>query len=146
MKLFLILTLVTPFCGAAKFYIPNFKTNWHHAHEFCHSLGMALVSIESQEKQEQLVKFIQTTDKLDESVRFWLGASDLAQSGTFTWFASSRQMTYQHWARNEPNRKDGEHCIELWNPHYDWGWNDNVCDYLDYPICESVEQPCISEF
>ncbi|XP_055586236.1 CD209 antigen-like protein E [Uranotaenia lowii] len=145
----LLFLLVLHLTFGAKYYVPNLRANWHKAHEFCTSLGMALVSVESNEKHQDLIGFIQTTDKLSNLTRYWLGASDLAEPKTFTWLHNSRQLTFQNWARSEPNNLEGEHCVEMLYQRYakyTWGWNDNDCTFAAYPICETVTKDCVDTF
>ncbi|XP_062550755.1 low affinity immunoglobulin epsilon Fc receptor-like [Armigeres subalbatus] len=134
---------------AKRFFIPNFKTNWHKAHEFCISLEMSLVSVESQNDHNELVKFTKRTDKFSNASRFWIGASDLAEEGVYTWVSSSRLVTFTNWAEGEPNNgNQSEHCIEMIHNTYVnriWQWNDIDCrGFQAYFVCE--DRTCISEF
>uniref|UniRef100_A0A8D8MYB1 Macrophage mannose receptor 1 n=1 Tax=Culex pipiens TaxID=7175 RepID=A0A8D8MYB1_CULPI len=138
--------------GEKKYHIPVIKANWFKAVEFCHSLGMQLVTIDSREENDALAKFIQSTDKFNElKNEFWIGGSDLSEEGTFSWLGTGKLVTYANWSVNEPNNYHGiEDCMQLvYTPMYGqlWTWNDNICKKGHfYFICESVPKECIEEF
>ncbi|XP_055623620.1 perlucin-like protein [Toxorhynchites rutilus septentrionalis] len=150
-RLLMLLFIAQAVLGVKKYFIPNIAANWHKAQEFCISLGMTLVSVESLAEHEALVKFIKQSDKFSNATRFWLGGSDLAKEGTYTWVSSARFFTFQNWADGEPNNgNDTEHCIEMIHNIYVnrvWQWNDINCRTFEaYFICESVDSQCIQNF
>jgi hypothetical protein len=58
----------------------------------------------------------------------WLGASDAAVEGTWTWI-TGEPFVYSNWNSGEPNNSDGvEHYLE-WNSG---GWNDNNSTGREY--------------
>ncbi|XP_055597100.1 C-type lectin 37Da-like [Uranotaenia lowii] len=133
-----------------KFYIPSHRTNWFKAVEFCSSVGMKLASIESRAENDEIAKFVQTTDKFnDVGCAFWIGGSDLGEEGSFTWIGTGRLVTFSHWSPGEPNNANQtEHCMQLvYIPRFNqkWTWNDNGCTNRHmFFICEGTE--CVSEF
>ncbi|XP_001647954.2 C-type lectin 37Da [Aedes aegypti] len=134
-----------------KFYIPSIRANWFKANEFCNSLKMRLVAIRSQEDNDAVARYVRTTSKFTDNCSFWIGASDLADEGTFVWVATGEEVTYTNWRENEPNNEGGnEDCIQLaYIPalNYHWSWNDNTCAGQSlYFICESVECDCVQPF
>ncbi|XP_053687357.1 C-type lectin 37Da-like [Sabethes cyaneus] len=135
-----------------KYYIPNIKVNWHKANEFCNSIGMQLVAIQSQEKNDAVAAFVKSTDKFDNDVCvFWIGGTDLAEEGVFSWTATGKLVTYENWSLGEPNNTNGtEDCMQLvYIPKFKqyWSWNDNNCKtHRYYFICENNELECISQF
>ncbi|XP_055599074.1 CD209 antigen-like protein 2 [Uranotaenia lowii] len=150
MRSLFIIALVLPLVFGAKFFIPNIKANWHKAHEFCHSLGMTILTVETRAKHEEVINFVkESDDKLSNLTRYWIGASDLAEDRSFTWVTNGRMLTFNNWARGEPNGIDGkEACVEmLYQKHakYTWGWNDNKCSFNTFFICEE-KASCISPF
>uniref|UniRef100_A0A1W7R8M8 Putative salivary c-type lectin n=1 Tax=Aedes albopictus TaxID=7160 RepID=A0A1W7R8M8_AEDAL len=149
MKLVVILVALLPFTvQAKKYFIPNFKANWHKALEFCISLDMNLVTVESRQEHDDLVKFVQKTDKFSNATRFWLGASDLAEEGVYTWVLNSRLATFTNWAEGEPTGNDSENCVEMIHNTYVnrvWTWNDIDCrGFQAYFICE--DRQSIAQF
>ncbi|XP_039429135.1 lectin subunit alpha-like [Culex pipiens pallens] len=147
----LLLLIVQLVIGVKRYFIPNLKANWYKASEFCNSQDMALASVESVEKHQSLVKFIESTDKFSNASRFWLGGSDLAEEGTFVWAPTGRLVTFAAWAENEPNNVNGtENCIEIIHNTYvniRWQWNDHDCrGFTTYFVCESVTDRCIEPF
>ncbi|XP_055530926.1 lectin subunit alpha-like [Wyeomyia smithii] len=127
------------------------RANWHKANEFCTTLGMVFVSMKSQVEHNELIRFVEKMDKFSNATRFWIGASDLAEEGTYTWVSSGQLLTFSNWADNEPNNENhAEHCIEIILNIYVnrvWQWNDNECrNPREYFICEGVDKHCIENF
>ncbi|XP_062544313.1 perlucin-like protein [Armigeres subalbatus] len=147
---FALLVLLPVAIQAKKFFIPNLKANWHKAHEFCTSLDMNMVSVESQQDHDDLVQFIKGTDKFSDATRFWIGASDLAEEGVYTWISNAKLMTFTNWAEGEPTNNDSENCVEMIHNTYVkriWTWNDIDCrGYRAYFICEERRGQNIAEF
>ncbi|XP_055625172.1 C-type lectin 37Da-like [Toxorhynchites rutilus septentrionalis] len=138
--------------SSKQYQIPNLRGNWFKAFEFCRSIGMQLVTIRSRAENDAVAKYIQSTDKYnDVSSSFWLGGSDLAEEGTFSWMPTGQLVTFSNWSPGEPNNAfQTEHCIQLvYIPRFEqrWTWNDNNCttSYM-YFICETASQDCIKEF
>nr|XP_029734582.1 C-type lectin BfL-2-like [Aedes albopictus] len=86
---------------------------------------MRLASIENKAKSDAIEKFVRGSDKFANVSRLWIGASDLAEEGTFTWIHNGDFLAYTHWNEREPNNKDREeHCVELTHHTGTWFWND----------------------
>ncbi|XP_058456749.1 C-type lectin 37Da-like [Malaya genurostris] len=150
-KVIILFILAHLVLGAKRYCIPDIKANWFKAHEFCTTLGMELISIESQAEHNALIKFIRSTDKFSNATRFWIGASDLAEEGIYTWISSGRLVTFTNWAANEPNNiNNTEHCIEIIHNIYInqvWQWNDMECrNEIAYFVCESEDIQCVDNF
>ncbi|KXJ70894.1 hypothetical protein RP20_CCG022151 [Aedes albopictus] len=109
---------------------------------------MNLVTVESRQDHDDLVKFVQKTDKFSNATRFWLGASDLAEEGVYTWVLNSRLATFTNWAEGEPTGNDSENCVEMIHNTYVnrvWTWNDIDCrGFQAYFICE--DRQSIAQF
>ncbi|XP_065074019.1 C-type lectin 37Da-like [Ochlerotatus camptorhynchus] len=152
MKLLNVLLILVPFVmGTKRYFIPNIKANWYKAHEFCITLGMEMVSVHTRQDHNELVKYIERSDKFSNATRFWLGASDLAEEGVYTWVSSGRLVTFTNWAENEPNDVNNtEHCIEIIHNTYVnrlWEWNDIECrQFQAYFVCESGNRQCVEQF
>lgn len=104
-------------------------------------MDQRLATIESKAENDAIIEFVKNSDKYGDWIRFWIGGSDLAEEGTFTWTSSNKRLTYADWGPNEPNNKDGnENCMELFhNSKWKggiWMWNDNICEFKAYFICE----------
>ncbi|XP_055622027.1 C-type lectin 37Da-like [Toxorhynchites rutilus septentrionalis] len=135
-----------------QYQIPSLRGNWFKAFEFCRSIGMQLATIRSRDENDAIARYIQDTDKYnDVSSTFWIGGSDLAEEGTFSWMPTGRLVTFSNWSPGEPNNAFGsEHCTQLvYIPRFEqrWTWNDNNCtDLYIYFVCETASQDCIKEF
>lgn len=128
------------------------QANWFHAHEFCNSLDMKLVNVPNKAAHDKLVKFIKESDEFSEKARYWLGATDLGEQGSFTWVANGRTATFTNWAKGRPNYTDPlNRCLEMayWpSLSWDWTWDNSNCRKNKfYFICEkSNKQNCKHEF
>ena len=64
-------------------------------------------------------------------VASFIGASDLAKDGEWTWSDGSA-WDYTNWARGEPNGQRRENCGRLEIPNgghnYNGAWNDKPCN------------------
>uniref|UniRef100_A0A1W7R8L6 Putative salivary c-type lectin n=1 Tax=Aedes albopictus TaxID=7160 RepID=A0A1W7R8L6_AEDAL len=129
--------------GERKFLIPNLKINWHKAVEFCITIDMRLASIENKAKSDAIEKFVRESDKFANVSRLWIGASDLAEEGTFTWIHNGDNLAYTHWNEREPNNNDREeNCVELTHHTGTWFWNDMNCEYETFLICQQNDRGC----
>ncbi|XP_029732103.2 perlucin [Aedes albopictus] len=134
-----------------EYEIPSIRANWFKANEFCNSIGMQLVTITNRDENDAVARFVQGSDKFsDVASSFWLGGSDLAEEGTFSWMPNGRLVRYANWSPGEPNNNNGtEHCMQLvYIPRFEqrWTWNDNECrtKYM-YFICESKPRDCVEQ-
>ena len=80
--------------GGHTYLLTPSDLQWPDAEAFAQSLGGHLVTIDNQAEQDQL--FSQFG-----SVAHWIGLSDAAEEGTFTW-ASGEAVTYTNWASGLP--------------------------------------------
>uniref|UniRef100_A0A1S4FT83 Uncharacterized protein n=2 Tax=Aedes aegypti TaxID=7159 RepID=A0A1S4FT83_AEDAE len=142
--LVLLLFVIQLINGDRRFFIPSLKANWYKAVEFCTTLDKRLASIENQAKSDAIAQYVRESDKFANVSRLWIGASDLAEEGVFTWLHNEQLLTYTLWNENEPNNNDKkEHCVELTYHTGKWFWNDMECAYDTYFICEEIERQCL---
>jgi hypothetical protein len=74
--------------------------------------------------------------------RVWIGATDSAQEGIFTWTQNSEVLNFTTWHEGEPSGTDPntgieEDCVVYWNHDGVIGWNDVECGELFDFICEA---------
>ncbi|XP_055597029.1 perlucin-like [Uranotaenia lowii] len=117
--------------------------NWFKASEYCRSIGMRLITINSQEENEELAGFVKQTNKFEaDGCSFWLGGSDLGEEGCYTWSGTGRKVTFANWSPGEPNNmNNAEHCLQLvYIPRFNqsWTWNDIECHKTMYFVCEDT--------
>ncbi|XP_055622026.1 C-type lectin 37Da-like [Toxorhynchites rutilus septentrionalis] len=154
----ILLILVIPFVQngpqipAKKYHIPSIRANWFKAYEFCNSIGMQLVTIRSREENDAVGSFIEGTDKFNPIASFlWIGGSDLAEEGVFSWMATAQLLTFTNFYSGEPsNANGGEDCLHLvYLPSMElrWKWNDNNCknNSLHF-VCENTSLDCVTFF
>ncbi|GAB6032986.1 Fc fragment of IgE, low affinity II, receptor for (CD23) [Chamberlinius hualienensis] len=95
-----------------------------------YSKGAELAHPSTKEKDTQLIDYIKKNFPTV-NASWWLGASDLAEEGTWKWTHDNSKFTFNYWHEGEPsNNKDNENCLSYWTPYYNWKWNDLNCWWL----------------
>ncbi|GAB6032989.1 Fc fragment of IgE, low affinity II, receptor for (CD23) [Chamberlinius hualienensis] len=127
--------LIGSFC----YYFSNTPLNWTDAHASCQSKQADLAHPSTEEKNTQLVNYAKAI--LPRRDFWWLGASDLAMEGSWTWTHDNSRLRFRNWAKEQPdNAKNDEDCLNYWTTE-NWGWNDMSCKELAYYICELKQNP-----
>ncbi|EAT36508.1 AAEL011404-PA [Aedes aegypti] len=141
LKIVLIVLFYQLCCTHAQFnfHIASEATNWFEASEYCHRMSMRLAVVNSEAKHNAVVNAAMATG-LHHSGYFgvWLGATDLAQTGIFTWRETGKRLEFTRWAPGEPSEY-GENCVMMayWpSQGFHWTWNDAYCSSKYYAICE----------
>ncbi|XP_023027360.1 C-type lectin mosGCTL-1 [Leptinotarsa decemlineata] len=121
------------------YYIHVVSTMSHpKARVFCHSLGKALVSIETKAINDKLYQTI--GDKVsNKQASFWTSGEKIGD--IWYWTSNGKPFSFTSWAPGEPNDADGrEHCVEAsYQPDkYHLLWNDLKCDAERYVVCEDL--------
>merc|ERR1719347_713907 len=109
---------------------------WYQAQEYCGTNGGYLAEINTSAEQSLL------SASLSSSGYYWLGLSDLAHHGTYTWQHSYTPPTVTYWGQGEPDGGE-QHCVFLWGGHQ-YQWADYECDKAAsgggkdiFALCES---------
>nr|XP_011419778.3 perlucin-like protein [Crassostrea gigas] len=115
----------------SQYWVGKDLATWHGAEVICSNIGANLVEIESPEEED----FIQSlVFNLTESV--WLGATDIAEEGTWLSAEKNTTLTYENWYPGQPNNNDGnQNCLSLYEP-FNHTWCDEDCSELYQYICE----------
>lgn len=103
--------------------------SWTAAKTFCEAKGAHLATITSQMEQDFVAaNFL--------SVFVWLGATDLAQTGTWRWI-TGEPWGYTNWQAGEPNNQGGvEHYLSTATANL-LQWNDAAdASSTIVPLCE----------
>ena len=93
---------------------------WFAAQEFCGTHGGYLVEINTRAEQSFLSSI------LSSSSYYWLGLSDLAHPGQYTWQHSWLAPSYTNWYAGQPDG-GSQHCVFHWGDHQHQ-WADYLCD------------------
>lgn len=88
-----------------KYYIYENSMTWQEAKEYCENLGGYLVTITSKEEQEFIQNYI--AEKNYSNKRFWIGTTDSAKEGTWTW-VTGEKFSYNNWGKGEPDDLYGQ--------------------------------------
>ena len=79
-------------------YLLTPEISWSEAQNFAQNMGGNLVTINSQQENQWLVKTFVT----EETKFFWIGINDQKREKHFCWI-SGEESNYSKWAKGEPN-------------------------------------------
>nr|QNH72454.1 toxin candidate TRINITY_DN20653_c5_g3_i1.p1 [Ceriantheomorphe brasiliensis] len=114
------------------YYFSTEKKSWDDARQMCLEQHGDLASINTAQQQA----FIDNQLKcLNNDIKFWIGANDKANEGTFVWSDGST-MSYTNWAAGEPNDNTNEDCVEILTKTFQW--NDQQCSDINGYICRKA--------
>ncbi|MPD03236.1 Perlucin-like protein [Portunus trituberculatus] len=115
--------------------------SWHDSRNFCHGLGGELVNLADVQFYSDLILYLESIHM--GKMHFWIGATDIANEGTWVWTdGSATRMGTPFWANygvnndQMPTGGTDQNCAILdTNLHY--YFNDAACEktYI-FPICE----------
>lgn len=116
---------------------PKKQLNWHSAYMFCKRFNMELLTIESDEEQQNIVKFVLDSGLIglmDHS--FWMAGTDVHGRGNWTWMTTGLTLTqYTNWKPGQPdNYQSVNHC--LGTAYDEFTWIDAPCDDEKTFVCE----------
>ena len=117
-------------------WVDNQTKTWFDAEDFCQTQGGHLVSIETKEVNEYLLRQVGVLE-------VWIGATDWNKEGTWEWSDSS-PFIFTDWAPGQPTGQRIENCAQLYNTdQYQQGWNDLHCGSLLNFVCSTSICPGI---
>ncbi|XP_056637528.1 perlucin-like isoform X2 [Diorhabda sublineata] len=131
------------FAGKTYYVDTVFKANFYKSLQFCRQQGMHLLSINSQQENDRIGKFIQ--DNGLGYGHYWTSATNLVGDNEWVWLSTGQNMRYANWYPGEPSGKNSqngsENCVEArhWAHPSGFTWNDIDCLTERYFICESIE-------
>ncbi|XP_017784016.1 PREDICTED: C-type lectin 37Da-like [Nicrophorus vespilloides] len=118
------------------------KLNWFNAALACKRYNMQLVTLDSYSEFQNVKDLIIESVGLNGNMHIWVGGTDLAEEGRFTWINGKAFELALNWAPTQPdNAKKIEHCLEIGYHSYGIKFNDLPCNTLAAFICES-ERVC----
>lgn len=119
-------------------YIP-LAQNWFTAFEICRAEGKQLLTILSEEENDQIAVI---AEKYLPLRAFWLAATDLGHEGSFVWTTSGLKVSYGKFSAGQPdNYNDKEHCLEIsYRVNNTPMWNDIPCGLKNPYFCEEMKQ------
>uniref|UniRef100_UPI003B98816D C-type lectin domain-containing protein n=1 Tax=Takifugu rubripes TaxID=31033 RepID=UPI003B98816D len=110
------------------YYISSVKNTWHLSREYCLQEGADLAIINSRAEQAFLENFKMT---------LWIGLMEQRSERTWRW-VDGTPLTESYWSLGEPNNYEGrqEQCVEQIDREDKKGWNDLVCEFSNFYMCE----------
>jgi hypothetical protein len=108
-------------------------SDWEKAQRACSSAGGTLAVVETAAENQGIAAALGARP-VQVSGSVWLGLSDRAHEGSFTW-ASGAPLSHTAFRAGEPNNAGEEDCVE-WSPG-DGKWNDLPCSSSLPSLCEA---------
>ncbi|XP_031670242.1 C-type lectin domain family 4 member M-like isoform X1 [Oncorhynchus kisutch] len=107
------------------YFLSIVSKTWEESRQDCLNRGGDLVIIQSREEQDHIKTF---------KVMSWIGLTDEAREGLWTWVDNTQLTTAEYWHPDEPNGGREENCGMI-QMNYD-AWNDTSCSAALPWICE----------
>ena len=111
------------------------QRSWSLARAYCETYQMQLVSIETKEEDQAILKKWPIKDASQE--QYWTSGSDFGHEGLWVWTSTGKSFTYTNWAQDEPNNGGGDQNYLTMGYGSDPKWDDER-ETRAYPsICEA---------
>ncbi|XP_076087571.1 perlucin-like [Mytilus galloprovincialis] len=114
--------------------IRTFAT-WAEATIYCRAMGSELANLETAVEDHFVHGMLQNLGGSYDPPKFWLGGNDIVTESEWMWAKTHTKFTYTNWAPGQPDKGQGENCLEL-SKNVGWNWNDETCEHRKYFICE----------
>uniref|UniRef100_A0A182QVR0 C-type lectin domain-containing protein n=1 Tax=Anopheles farauti TaxID=69004 RepID=A0A182QVR0_9DIPT len=124
------------------------QLSWHKAFEYCRSIGMFLVSIDSREQLEEIVSVLTKSGywQTRRTLAMWTSLNDIGEEGQYYWASTGERLTYDRWRTDEPNNVQhndctDEDCVMLLHctkGSVNFSFDDRPCQYEAMFMCETL--------
>ena len=126
---------------------PSHKRSWKEAELFCKEEGGHLASVTNQKIHDYIWSKV---DRKNKETHFWIGGTDQAEEGTWTWTDGS-PWNFSKWGtkpKKQPDNhnwdfdwREDEDCLQIYHRRSTDGWNDMTCSsekkfVCSRPICD----------
>ncbi|MDP2902682.1 MAG: lectin-like protein, partial [Methylovulum sp.] len=140
-------TLINPSNGHSYKRFDTAET-WSQAKDACANQGGYLATITSQNENDWVWSKFGASTGVYEGVYkgFWLGGSDAATEGQWTWI-TGELWSYSNWDTGQPDNasgRGGQNYTVMWNYHVGGSWDDGGLPYSDPKtsyLCEWNSSP-----
>ena len=102
---------------------PGLRRSWIRAEKFCNEKAAHLASVSSLEIHNYIRSKV---DPGNDRKFFWVGGTDRKMEGKWMWTDGSA-WNFEKWAtspQKQPDNAKGEHCLQIYHPSAEDGWND----------------------
>ncbi|WP_433659673.1 C-type lectin domain-containing protein [Nocardia sp. CA-128927] len=96
------------------FWVSSSPSDWQNAKAYCDKAGMKLVSIETADKNAELLKVL---DSLGVD-RVWTSGTDAPSDGNYMWASTGAPFDYTNWARGVTPRHASDNYVYLGTSTY----------------------------
>ena len=120
--------------GGSKYFCSLYNAGWQQAQAHATAVGGQLAEVNSAGENAFLANILTLQ-------RAWIGLSDSAQEGTFSW-ASGAPVDYTNWYPGQPNDQSGyqDYVAMLNNGQWNDEYNNVAMEYIVEVTCTSVTQ------
>jgi len=111
------------------------KFRWSDARAHCQGLGRDLVSIHSQQDQDEIQAVIVANEGT--TTAHWIGLSDQAREGTYVW-SDGTSGSYRNWYPGDPSGREAADCVLMYSGNYQYQWGNYRCSGITRPFLCAV--------
>ncbi|KAM7352595.1 lectin subunit alpha-like [Cochliomyia hominivorax] len=122
------------------YYVEDkYAFTWYDAHLECSTRDMALVTIDSKEKYDDINELLIGGTFKDKPPHLWVGAIGINRK--FAWILTGKPIIPSLWCNICPNNHpNNENCVQFWG--FEHGLNDVSCDWKIGYVCEDRVKMC----
>lgn len=112
---------------------------WMRAEDYCRQWGMALVSLETWQKNDMLKLHIMNPQHDLGGLEYWTSGRFNGTSRRWEWTSIGQTMDFTDWYPGQPNEAEDTSCVLMFFVDGVAGlWADNSCRYATHFICEEI--------
>ncbi|XP_065365171.1 lectin subunit alpha-like [Calliphora vicina] len=114
------------------------KYNWYQAWNECARYDAQLITIESQEKNQVLMKVLRSVN--EKTKNMWIGGNVFYDKVFFHWAANEQEFTFTNWVSDGIDKFAAQkQCVYIMKHKKNFPWNIVNCDAKEFGfICEEV--------
>jgi hypothetical protein len=117
-----------------KVFFALIGNDWLLSSDYCMINGFSLAKIETQEENEVVTEFLNTTQLISPEYRvLWLAATDYNSEGSFKWLPESVALGYANWDTGMPSMNRSRNCAVIKS---NGKWADEECQIWRYALCQ----------
>ncbi|XP_071789718.1 hepatic lectin-like [Asterias amurensis] len=120
--------------GESCYFIITVEMDWFEANRTS-AESRAIIAIPNSQSEENYIyrELFQKNVDQTQGAELWIGCNDIEEEGKWQHCPLKGETNgYENWVVGEPNNHNGADCMHIWNDQ----WDDTICYYSKYAICE----------